>query len=66
VAEQGAAHGAAILAGVGAGLWPSVDAACAQFVQIASVVAPEQSDSDKLQRQYELYRAIYPALKQIR
>jgi xylulokinase len=66
VAEQGAAHGAAILAGVGAGLWTSVDAACAQFVQIASVVAPGLIDSEKLQRQYELYRAIYPALKQIR
>lgn len=66
VAEQGAAHGAAVLAGVGAGLWPSVDDACAQFVRIASVVEPVKHSSDKLQQQYRLYRAIYPALKQIR
>jgi xylulokinase len=65
-AEQGAAHGAAVLAGVGAGLWPSVDEACARFVRVASVVSPEKQSSDKLQRQYKIYRAIYPALKQIR
>jgi xylulokinase len=64
-AEQGAAHGAAVLAGVGAGLWPSVDEACAQFVKIASVVEPLKESSEKLQQQYRLYRAIYPALKQI-
>jgi xylulokinase len=66
VAEQGGAHGAAILAGVGAGLWPSVDDACSQFVKIASVVDVDKSASAKLQQQYQIYRAIYPALKQIR
>ena len=66
VAEQGAAHGAAVLAGVGAGLWASVDDACSRFVRVASVVDPVKQSSDKLQEQYKLYRAIYPALKQIR
>jgi xylulokinase len=65
-AEQGAAHGAAILAGVGAGLWTSVDEACTQFVRVASVVSPEKQSSEKMQQQYRIYRAIYPALKQIR
>jgi xylulokinase len=65
-AEQGAAHGAAVLAGVGAGLWASVDDACAQFVKIALVVEPNRQASAELQRQYQLYRAIYPALQQIR
>jgi xylulokinase len=55
-----------VLAGVGAGLWPSVDEACAQIVRIASVVEPVEQSSAKLQQQYQLYRAIYPALKQIR
>jgi xylulokinase len=64
--EEGAAQGAAILAGVGAGLWPSVDEACDQFVHVASVVKSEKKSSDKLQQQYKIYRAIYPALKQIR
>jgi xylulokinase len=65
-AEEGAAYGAAILAGVGAGLWASVEEACARFVEIASVVEPEKQDSETLQQQYRRYRAIYPALKQIR
>jgi len=65
-AEEGCAYGAAVLAGVGAGLWPSVDEACAQIVKIASVVEPNRQSSEKLQRQYQLYRAIYPALKQIK
>ena len=65
-AEEGAAYGGAVLAGVGAGLWPSVDEACAEIVRIASVVNPIKQSSDKLQQQYQLYRAIYPALKQIK
>jgi xylulokinase len=65
-AEEGCAYGAAVLAGVGAGIWPSVDEACARIVKIASVVEPNQQSSEKLQRQYQLYRAIYPALKQIK
>ena len=33
-AEEGAAYGAALLAGVGAGVWPSVDAACDAVVRV--------------------------------
>jgi xylulokinase len=65
-AEQGGAHGAAILAGVGAGLWASVDAACSSFVHVALSVEPDAASSAKMQKQYAVYRAIYPALKQIR
>ena len=35
-AEEGAAYGAALLAGVGAGLWASVDEACASVVRVAT------------------------------
>jgi xylulokinase len=65
-AEEGCAYGSAVLAGVGTGLWPSVDEACAEIVRIASVVNPIKQSSDKLQQQYKIYRAIYPALKQIK
>jgi len=64
--EQGAAYGAAILAGVGAGFWTSVDDACSRLVKIKSVIQPSKDSSVRLQQQYMLYRAIYPALKQIR
>src|SRR5256712_10331017 len=40
-AEEGAAYGAAILAGVGARNWPSVHSACASVVRVAERVAPD-------------------------
>jgi len=64
-AEEGAAFGAALLAGVGAGVWPSVDAACSRAVRVASETEPDASSADLLDRQYAAYRAVYPALKSI-
>src|SRR5207302_6068408 len=40
-AEEGAAYGAALLAAVGAGIWPSADAACAAAVRVASRIEPQ-------------------------
>ena len=44
-AEEGAAYGAAILAGVGAGNWHSVEEACDAVVQTAEKIQP---DADQL------------------
>ncbi len=62
-AEEGAAYGAAILAGVGAGGWKSVDEACDGVVRVASRVAPNPADSKTMQAAYRTYRKIYPALR---
>src|SRR5437660_1335940 len=43
-AEEGAAYGAAILAGVGAKAWPSVDAACDAVVRVAGNATPNAAD----------------------
>jgi xylulokinase len=64
-AEEGAAYGAALLAGVGAGVWPSADAACDAVIHVAHRIAPEPADSAKLQDFYALYRTLYPALQPI-
>jgi len=64
-AEEGAAYGAAILAGVGAGAWASVDQACQSVVRVASRVSPNKKDSRTLQDAYRKYQDIYPALRQI-
>ena len=64
-AEEGAAYGAAILAGVGAKCWTSVDEACDATVAIAKRVSPEKNSSATLQRGYQIYRRIYPALHSI-
>ncbi len=61
-AEEGAAYGAAILAGVGASVWPTVDAACESVVRVAKRVAPDANNVALMRRQYAAYRAVYPAL----
>jgi xylulokinase len=64
-AEEGAAYGAAILAGVGAGCWPSVDAACGEIVKVAQVVQPQPAAVERLARQYESYRRMYGAVRSV-
>jgi xylulokinase len=64
-AEEGAAYGAALLAGVGAGVWPSVDEACRRVVRIRSRVDPQTVSSARLQGQYLKYRRIYPTLNEL-
>jgi xylulokinase len=64
-AEEGAAYGAAILAGVGSGTWKSVDEACDAVVSVAKRVPANQENSATMQRGYKTYRRIYPALHSI-
>jgi xylulokinase len=61
-AEEGAAYGAAILGGVGAGVWPSVDAACDAVVRVASTVTPDPEASALLDDRYAAFRSLYDAL----
>jgi len=64
-AEEGAAYGAALLAGVGAGAWADVDAACDAVVRVASTTGPDTEASRVLSQQYRRFRALYPALRAI-
>jgi xylulokinase len=61
-AEEGAAYGAAILAGVGAGVWSSVDTACSEVVRVAQRVAPQPAVVERMNASYAAYRRIYPAV----
>ncbi|RMH52979.1 MAG: xylulokinase, partial [Bacteroidetes bacterium] len=60
---EGAAYGAALLAGVGGGVWPNVDAACDATVQITGSTAVQPDVAAAYAPFYETYRALYPALK---
>jgi xylulokinase len=60
--EEGAAYGAALLAATGAGVFPSVDAACNATIQITGATGPGE-DSAVYEEIYPLYRGLYPALK---
>jgi len=64
-AEEGAAYGAAILAGTGAKEWSSVEQACDAIVRVAKRVVPNQKDSATMQNAYQTYRKVYPALRNL-
>jgi xylulokinase len=64
--DEGAAYGAALLAGVGATIWPSVEAACDAVVRVAERTAPDAAATRVMDQQYRAYRALYPALRQVR
>lgn len=62
---EGAAYGAALLAGVGSGAWADVDAACAATVRQTGVSQPDPAQVERYQRVYGLYRQLYPAVRTI-
>ena len=66
VAEEGAAFGAALLAGVGASAWPDTDAACATAIHVAEQIAPDPATAQSYTDGYRVYRRLYPALRAIR
>lgn len=62
--EEGPAFGAALLAGVGAGIWPSVEAAASNTVRITRVHSPGP-DSHRYEQSRERHRALWPAIRGI-
>lgn len=65
VAEEGAAFGAALLAGVGAGGWKNLDSACAAAIKVAQQIKPDAGAAQQYESGYKAYRKIYPALRGI-
>ncbi len=64
-AEEGAAYGAALLAGVGGGVWASVDEACAAAVRVRATIEPEPSSAKLMDERYRNYQLVYPALRRL-
>jgi xylulokinase len=64
-AEEGAAYGAALLAGIGGGVWASVDEACAKTVRVRTLVEPEPKSIRLMDERYRNYQLIYPALRRL-
>ena len=62
-AEEGAAYGAAILAGVGAQMWRSVDDACNSVLRVNDRVRPDPRGMAAMDRGYAAYRRLYQGLK---
>jgi xylulokinase len=64
-ADEGAAFGAAVLAGVGARVWSSVDEACDALVETGERVAPDPQAVSLMNERYAAFTRVYPALKQV-
>jgi xylulokinase len=60
---EGAAYGAALLAGVGAQVWADVPSACAATVKVVGQTRPDEQQATTYRRWYPHYQALYPALK---
>ncbi|HKC62797.1 MAG TPA: xylulokinase [Pyrinomonadaceae bacterium] len=60
---EGAAYGAALLAGVGSSAWKDVETACAETIKVVGRTQPDESYVKIYREMYEQYRALYPALR---
>jgi xylulokinase len=64
-AEEGAAYGAALIAGVGAGNWKTIDEACAETICISETIKPEAEAVKIFNHQYKAFQSVYSALSSV-
>jgi xylulokinase len=62
-AEEGPAYGAALLAGVGAGVFADVHAAVERCVRVSGTTQPDPAAQARYEQIYAVYRGLYGALK---
>ncbi len=62
---EAAALGAALLAGVGVGLFPSAAEAAGRFLELTDRYTPDPARQAAYGRAFELYRQVYPAIAPI-
>ena len=63
--SEGSAFGAALLAGVGAGIYASVEESAVEAIQVKERMAPKPDIAKVYDRYYQVYRSLYPALKEL-
>jgi len=63
--DNATALGAAMLAGVGTGIYPDFASAVAQTVTVKKTYRPNDANRDAYDRQYKTYRALYEQLKEL-
>jgi xylulokinase len=62
-ASEGPAYGVAILAGVGTGVWNSVEEACAAAIHQTTTVRPKAKIARRYEQSYATYARLYGNLK---
>jgi len=63
--QEGSAYGAALLALVGTGVYADVPEVCRVAIREVESLEPHPAESDFYARGHAVYRALYPALKDI-
>jgi xylulokinase len=63
--SEGSAFGAALLAGVGAGIYASVQESARAAIQIRESMAPHAANARLYNRQYQIYRTLYPTVREL-
>jgi xylulokinase len=63
-ASEGPAYGVALLAGVGTGVWKSVEEACKSSIKQIEKVPPSKKTQAVYDRNYAVYRKLYFDLKE--
>ena len=61
--EEGPAFGAALLAGVGAGIYSNVQTACARTITVEQRTTPLANNAEVYARYYPLFGKLYADLK---
>ena len=64
ISRESGALGAAILAGVGAGVYDSVEDACEKMISLNKPIYPDSESSAEYEKYYRIYRSLYPSLKE--
>jgi xylulokinase len=59
---EGAAYGAAMLAGIGTGQYADAVEAAGALIRVTDVVAPDRAAAGAYEAAYEVYRSLYPQL----
>ena len=62
-ASEGPAFGVALLAGVGTGVWGSVEEACEQTIKVVSETPVNPAEAAIYERYYPVYQKLYASLK---
>lgn len=62
-ATEGPAFGVALLAGVGTGVYNSVEEACAATIKVVTRLTPLKENVKRYDEYYEVYRSLYGTLK---
>ncbi len=63
--EQGPSYGGAMLAMVGCGEYASVKEAAEKIVKVKETVYPDQKLAELYQKRYDVFKKLYPSLKEV-